>query len=111
MTEEDKLKELGIHTPQESVAKAIDRLSSVDRIKLLSVLKKKSDVAKFTLMYSIGEQFNYKWLQDIADYQLQLNVSLDKGRGRKDMVKVIQNSQGFKEGLREKITSFLRSGT
>lgn len=29
--EVDKLKELGIVTPQESVAKAIDRLSSEDR--------------------------------------------------------------------------------
>jgi len=45
MTEEDKLKELGFSSPQESIAKAIDRLSSKDRIKMMSNLKGTKEVA------------------------------------------------------------------
>lgn len=110
MAEDDKLKELGIFTPQESIAKAIERLSSADRIKMMSSLKKQQDVHRFALMYSVAEELKLKWLEHTADNMLMLMVSLDKGRGRKDIVEVVKNPLGsFGEGLKDRIKSFIRS--
>lgn len=110
MTEEDKLKELGIFSPEESIAKAIERLSSADRIKMMSSLKKGADVHRFALMYSVAEELGLEWLGRTADNMLMLNVSLDKGRGRRDIVDVVTNPLvGFGEGLKDKIKSFIRS--
>jgi len=107
---EDKLKELGIFTPQESIAKAIERLSSADRIKMMSSLRHSSDVHRFALMYSVAEQLGLTWLESTANNMLMLMVSLDKGRGRKDIVEVVKNPLGsFGEGLKDKIKSFIRS--
>ena len=110
MTEEDKLKELGIFTPQESIAKAIERLSSADRIKMMSSLRRNSDVNRFALMYSVAEELHLAWLEKTADNMLMLMVSLDKGRGRKDIVEVVKNPLGgLAGGLKDKIKSFIRS--
>jgi hypothetical protein len=107
---DEKLKTLGIPNPQESVAKAIDRLSSNERIKMMSNLKHSSDVQKYGLMYSVGEEVGYKWLINLADTMLMLNVSLDKGRGRKDIVEIVrQPLSSLGQGIKEKIQSFIRS--
>jgi len=110
MSEDDKLKELGIFTPQESIAKAIERLSSADRIKMMSSLRNSSDVHRFALMYSVAEELKLKWLEKTADNMLMLMVSLDKGRGRKDIVEVVKNPlSDLGGGIKDKIKSFIRS--
>jgi len=110
MTEEDKLQELGIYTPQESIAKAIERLSSADRIKMMSSLRRSSDVQRFALMYSVAEQLGLRWLESTADNMLMLLVSLDKGRGRRDIVEVVKNPlSDLGGGIKDRIKSFIRS--
>lgn len=107
---EDELKELGIFTPQESIAKAIERLSSADRIKMMSSLKHSADVHRFALMYSVAEELNFKWLANTADNMLMLMVSLDKGRGRRDIVEVVKNPlSNFGGDIKDRIKSFIRS--
>ena len=107
---QDKLKELGIATPQESIAKAIEHLTSKERIKLMSSLKHESDVMRFGLMYSVGEELNYGWLVNCADALLQLRVSLDKGRGRRDVVEVVKQPKVEGQGITDKIKSFVKGG-
>ena len=67
-------------TTDEAVAKAIDRLSTAEKIKLMSHLSR-SEVEPLLLAYSIGEELGYKWLVDYADNKLAVLVSV-KGRGR-----------------------------
>lgn len=107
---EDKLKELGIYSPQESIARAISELSSEDKIKMLSSLKRESDVFRFALIFNVAEELGLNWLEDFGKDMLKLRVCLDKGRGRKDIVTVVkQPVVSFGEGLKERIKSFIRS--
>lgn len=85
----DKFGEIGLGTTEEATAKAIDRLSTADKIKLMSVLASRQDVARFALMYNVGESLKYKWLVQYADDSLCLLVS-HKGRGRSDIVETIK---------------------
>lgn len=110
---EEKFKELGIYSPQEALAKAIIQLGGdkkEDRVKLFSNLKKIKDVFRYALIYNVGDELGLDWLNDFADNCLKLMVSLDKGRGRRDIVEVAkQPAIGMVEGLKERIKSFVRS--
>ena len=109
MSEEDKLKELGIVSPELSVAKAIDRLSTSDRIKMMSSLKSRLEVRQLSMMYSFAEELGWGWLSAVADNMLQLYVSCDKGRGRKDIVTVVkQPAIPSGGGITDKIKSFVK---
>lgn len=117
MSDEEKLKELGISSPQESIAKAIDRLSSVDRIKMMSVIpvggKEREEVDRLTLMYSVGEELDLDFLVNCADIRLMLFVSCQKGRGRHDVADVVKQPAmgqgGLIGGIKDKISSFIHS--
>jgi len=107
---EDDLREIGIATPEMSIAKAIERLSSVDRIKIMSVLKSDSDVRRLSLMYDVGETLGFAWLPRTANNILMLNCSLDKGRARRDIVDVVKQPAGgggMLANMREKLGSFI----
>jgi hypothetical protein len=110
--ESDKLKELGIISPQQSVAKAIDHLTSKDRIKMMSAIKDRKMVQKFALMYDVGEALGWAWMTESANNMLQLLVSCDKGLGRRQVVDVVKQpseKMGLGGQLKEKIGSFIKS--
>lgn len=110
MSGKDKLDALGVFSPEESVAKAIERLSTEDKIKMMANLKSGKDVQRFTLMYNVGGQLGLEWMTETADNMLMLTVSLDKGRGRKDVVEVVkQPAVSLGEGITGKIKSFIKS--
>lgn len=78
----------------------------------MSSIKNRKEVEKFVLRYSVGEELKWKWLVDATDTQLQLYVSCDKGRGRKDLVDVVKQpseKMGLGGALKEKISSFIHS--
>lgn len=104
-----KLEEIGFHSPQESVAKAIDRLTTKERIMMMSVIKNKNDIDVLIFHYLLGEELDLDFLVHAADIRLQLNVSLDKGRGRRDVVETVTRSDamGFGGKVAGKIKDFL----
>jgi hypothetical protein len=108
----ERLQEIGLDSPDESIAKAIDRLSTDEKIKLMSNIHDRKDVDRLILMYDVAETLGLPWLSKMADNKLCLYVSCDKGRGRMDVVNVARRPQeggGMFGGLREKISSFIRS--
>ena len=89
---EDRFKSVGGESLDESTAKAVDRLSTADKIKLMSVIRSSADVPRYNLMYNVGDKdvgLDYDFLIKYADDGLCLNVS-HKGRGRADIVAAIQ---------------------
>jgi hypothetical protein len=80
----------------ESTAKAFDRLSTADKIKLMSVLRSLADVPRYNLMFNVGDPvvgLDYDFLVKYAVDGLCLNVS-HKGRGRSDIVQgIVANVQ------------------
>jgi hypothetical protein len=104
---EDRFKSLGGESLDESTAKAIDRLSTPDKIKLLSVLSSRADIARFALMYNVGESLKYKWLVQYADDSLSLMVS-HKGRGRSDIVEAIKANVQKAAGALRGAADFIR---
>lgn len=109
---EDKLKELGIASPQLSIAKAIEHLSSKERIKMLSVLRKEKMVSQLEMMYDMGTRFKWGFLNEGADNRLQLFCSLKGLRAQQivDVVKQPSEKIGVAGQLKEKISSFIKSG-
>jgi hypothetical protein len=114
---DDRLRELGLVTPQLAQAKAVDNLSMPKDVanETLSVLEPK-DLVRFDLIDALYNLTKYDWIHDIAKNELNKRCSLRrKGvRGRDDIVNVVQGSQqakGALESFKENITSFFRSGT
>ena len=48
----------------------------------------------------------WQWLVDCADSRLMLNVNLNKGRGRSDIVEVVKQPTVESQGLIARIKSF-----
>lgn len=107
----ERLEQIGFHSPQESVAKAIDRLSTKERITMMSVIKNKGDIDVLIFHYQLGGDLDLDFLARAADLRLEMNVSLDKGRGRRDIVEAVTRSDamGFGGKIQEKVRDFLGS--
>lgn len=111
MSSADKFKELGLGTTEESTAKAIDRLSTDEKIKLMSVLFSKREVRQYALVFNVAEELKYKWLKQYADDSLALHCS-HKGRARRDVVDAIKAviEQSRIKGALGKAGDFLTGG-
>jgi len=115
MTSEDKFKELPIASSEEAVAKAIDRLSTVDKIKLMGYLHSPKNVYQVGAMYSVGSKehgLNYGWLIEFADNLLALNCTI-KGRRANavsDVAKGHLEAQrsGVFSGVSDRVKSFIK---
>ncbi len=117
ITSDDRLRELGLVTPQLSQAKAIDNLSQpVGKAnRTLTVLTTK-DLPRFNIIFAIHDLTGWDWVRDAANNELDMRASVArKGkRGRDDLVNVCQpkdQPKGALETFKENITSFFRSGT
>ena len=84
-------------TVDEAVAKGIDRLSTLDKIKLMSHLNRR-EVEPICLAFSVGEELDYGWLVAFANNKLGVLVSV-KGRGRQS-VENVAKGQAEKTGMR-----------
>lgn len=116
--EDDRLRELGLVTPQLSQAKAIDNLSMPKgkANRTLSVLGM-GDLPRFNLLFGLFDLTGWKWMEAVATNELDLRDSLNRKknslRGRDDIVNVCQPKEppkGVLESFKENITSFFRSG-
>jgi hypothetical protein len=114
--EDDRLRELGLVTPQLAQAKAIDNLSMPKgkANRTLTVLNIK-DVPRLNILLGIFDLTGWKWVENVANNEFDLRCSVKrKGmRGRDDVVNVCQpkeESKGVLESFKENITSFFRSG-
>jgi hypothetical protein len=77
-----------MQTLEEATAKAVDRLSSEKKIKLMSYISGR-EVPKYALAYSVADGADMPFLACYADDELCLHNSV-KGRGRHDVVEVIK---------------------
>jgi hypothetical protein len=115
--QDERLKELGMVTPQLSKAKAIDNLSTPqDKAAMtLSVLTTK-DLPRFNLIFAINDMVHYEWLKNSVYNELLLRASTNrKGkRGRDDLVNVSMDKvedKGALASFKERISSFFSSGS
>lgn len=116
VSSDDRLRELGLVTPQLAQAKAVDNLSMPSGVanQTLSVLSVK-DLNRFNMIHALAELTGWGWVRKIAVDELNDRCSVArKGvRGRDDLVTVAQGgkeSKGALESFKENITSFFRSG-
>lgn len=112
-----KLEEIGLVSPQLAEAKAIDNLSNPKGVtnKTLSNISMK-DIPRINLITGIYHAVGWKWVNDIIDDELQVRCSANrKGtRGRDDLVTICMNQEenkGVLDNMKEKISSFFRSGS
>lgn len=115
--QDDRLRELGLVTPQLAQAKAVDNLSNPKGVanRTLTVLTVK-DLPRFNLIHAIYDLTGWNWVDKVANNEFNDRCSIDrKGvRGRDDLVAVCQpkdEPKGALESFKENITSFFRSGT
>lgn len=112
---DDRLKELGMTTPQLSKAKAIDACSVPEGIaaKTMSNLDK-SDLDKLDLMDALYEFTGYKFLKAAQNNILHEKISVKrKGvRGRDDTVRVAadqQESKGALDSFKDSVSNFFKA--
>lgn len=118
MSNEDRLTELGVSTPQMAQAQAINHLSnpSGKASRTMSVLDK-SDLPRFQLIFTLASALGYGWLKEMGDIELDCRASLKrKGRrGRDDIVDVsrpagLDEQKGALASFRDSIQNFFSSG-
>lgn len=118
MSEDDRLRELGLVTPQLAQAKAIDNLSQPKgkANRTLTVLNIK-DIPRLNLLLGIFDLTGWAWIENVAhnEFDVRCSVQRKRGtvRGRDDVVNVCQpkeEPQGALASFKENITSFFRSG-
>ena len=118
MSEDDRLRELGLVTPQLAQAKAIDNLSQPQgkANRTLTVLNIK-ELPRFNLIMGLYDLTGWKWIEQVATNEFDMRASLNrkKGslRGRDDVVNVCQpkeEPQGALASFKEGITNFFSSG-
>lgn len=115
--QDERLKELGMVTPQLSKAKAIDNLSDPkgEASRTLTVVTTK-EIPRMNLFGAIYDLTGYTWINKSMTNELHLRSSLSRRgkRGRDDLVNVALDKveeKGALASFKEKISSFFSSGS
>ena len=100
----DDLKEVD-DTPKSDHAFTVNELVSTKNIRKKVVLGSQKQAKAFSILETIAERHNNKFLKTVIAKQLEFNISVG-GRGRNDIVEVSKFKSETQHGYMDKILSF-----
>lgn len=97
-----------LRTPDMAVGSAIDKLTNPETIEFLANIDKR-EIARYSLLLSIADDFKLKWLKTFIISELKLTCSIE-GKRAEQLVAITRQPEIFTQdtGLLSKIRSKLR---
>lgn len=111
MSDEDRFKQIEGGTLDEAMSKGIGQLGAEndeDKAKILSNIKRESDIARYLLMFSVEQGTSFKFLGEYARDGLKMSNSL-KGLARSQITTVVKQPPMERSGFLGRAKDFLGS--